>query len=306
MADLLTRAFDAQTAAAKNETELVSTELPTLRSEGERLKLEVENAQLRAQLAALAKPWWSKGAVVTTLTAIIAAVVPVTTAVQAHYEKARELALQDGKQAHEIRTSYLDRLDKPGARLRTLRFVLATTNDPSLIAWAQAETKEVQAEIDGIEKRIAKLDEEIAKLDDQRAGSSAAYRSTKTAKRELLREETFIRAPPPSSTNEPPPGTAPETAPLVASSAVTKLSGEIPTLRVGDGGNDASAEVIAQLCIDEQGRVTSVKVIKSLPEIADELLRALMAWRYKPYVNAQAQPSPACFAVRMHMQVRHS
>lgn len=47
-----------------------STELPTLRSEGERLKLERDNAQLRAELAALGKPWWRKGSVVTTLTAI--------------------------------------------------------------------------------------------------------------------------------------------------------------------------------------------------------------------------------------------
>lgn len=81
-----------------------STELPNLRSEGERLKLERDNAQLRTEFAQLGKPWWRKGSVVTTLTAIVAAVVPVTTAVQAHYQKERELALQESKQAHEIRT----------------------------------------------------------------------------------------------------------------------------------------------------------------------------------------------------------
>lgn len=56
-------------------------ELQSLRSEGERLKLERDNAQLRAELAVLDRPWWRKGSIVTTLTAIIAAVVPLTTAV---------------------------------------------------------------------------------------------------------------------------------------------------------------------------------------------------------------------------------
>ena len=53
-------------------------ELPSLRSEGEHLKLERDNAQLRAELAQLGNPWWRKGSIVTTLTALIAAVVPVT------------------------------------------------------------------------------------------------------------------------------------------------------------------------------------------------------------------------------------
>ncbi len=141
-----------------------STELPSLRSESERLRLERDNAQLRAELAALSKPWWRKASVVTTLAAIAAAILPVTTAVQAHYEKERELALQEGKQSHEIRTSYLDRLDKPGARLRTLRFVLATTTDPSLLQWAKTETQEVQAEINELDRRIAEIAEQLSTL----------------------------------------------------------------------------------------------------------------------------------------------
>jgi hypothetical protein len=135
-------------------------ELPSLRSEGERLKLERDNAQLRAELAQLGKPWWHKGSVVTTLTAIVAAVVPVTTAVQAHYQKERELVLQESKQAHEIRTSYLDRLDKPRARMRTLRFVLATTSDSALRSWAEEEKRQAQSELDEIDRKIAALEAE--------------------------------------------------------------------------------------------------------------------------------------------------
>ena len=102
-------------------------------------------------------PWWRNGTLVATLTAIIAAVLPVTTAVQEHYRTNRELALEESKQANEIRTGYLDRLDKPGARLRTLRFVLATTDDAALKAWAQAETLQVQGEIAAIQQQLDAL-----------------------------------------------------------------------------------------------------------------------------------------------------
>jgi hypothetical protein len=40
-----------------------------------------------------------------------------------------------------------------------------------------------------------------------------------------------------------------------------------------------------------------VKVLKAIPEIVDELQRALLGWRYKPYLNSAGQPSPACFAL---------
>jgi hypothetical protein len=194
-------AADGTTAGADGHAEL-----PSLRSEGERLKLERDNAQLRAELAQLDNPWWRKGSIVTTLTALIAAVVPVTTAVQAHYQKERELALQESKQAHEIRTSYLDRLDKPGAKLRTLRFVLATTNDPTLKAWAEEEKKEVKAELDEIDRKIAAidadaevarssekvLDEKIRTADEAvKAGQTGADRKAAQANLDLLRRQKY-------------------------------------------------------------------------------------------------------------------
>jgi hypothetical protein len=162
----------------------IGTELPNLRSEGERLKLERDNAQLRAEFAALTKPWWRKSWNVTTLTAIVAAVVPVTTAVEAHYGKERELALQESKQAHEIRTNYLDRLEKPGAKLRTLRFVLATTTDPVLKDWARDEAKVVQAEIGEMDRKISLLEQQIAELE----GSSTDAPDKKLTQEERLRE----------------------------------------------------------------------------------------------------------------------
>ena len=50
--------------------------------------------------------------------------------------------------------AYLDRYEVPGHRLQTLRFLIATTTDARLLAWAEAERKIVQAQLDKIEQEI--------------------------------------------------------------------------------------------------------------------------------------------------------
>ena len=97
----------------------------------------------------------------------------------------------------------------------------------------------------------------------------------------------------------------PKTTPVVAASAVTKLAGEIPTMKV-NGITDNYADVQSKLCLDDHGRVTSVKVLKALPEITDELQHTLLSWRYKPYVNSAGQPSPACFALSFRVVFKRS
>jgi serine/threonine-protein kinase len=82
--------------------------------------------------------------------------------------------------------------------------------------------------------------------------------------------------------------------PVVSATAVTKLSGEIPTMKV-NGITENYADVISKMCIDDRGRVTSVKVLKAIPEIIGELQQILMGWRYRPYLNSTGQPSAACF-----------
>ncbi|MBC7978904.1 MAG: PEGA domain-containing protein [Myxococcales bacterium] len=87
---------------------------------------------------------------------------------------------------------------------------------------------------------------------------------------------------------------------LIAQTAVTKISGSIPTLKVTS--NDDSADVIGKICIDESGHVTSVKaIVKSLPEISEEIQRSLMAWRYRPYTNPSGQSSAACFPYQLRV-----
>jgi outer membrane biosynthesis protein TonB len=61
-------------------------------------------------------------------------------------------------------------------------------------------------------------------------------------------------------------------------------------LRSSEGG-----DVTAKMCIDEGGKVTSVKILKGPPDIAADLQRALMTWRFKPYVNRDQKITPVCF-----------
>jgi hypothetical protein len=86
----------------------------------------------------------------------------------------------------------------------------------------------------------------------------------------------------------------PRTQPVVSASAVSKLSGEMPAFK---GVAGEFADVVVKLCIDEQGAVSSVKVVKAPTEIAGELQQGLQSWRYTPYVNAAGARSAACFAV---------
>ena len=85
--------------------------------------------------------------------------------------------------------------------------------------------------------------------------------------------------------------------PVVAASAVSKVSGEVPVLR----GSSGSGEVLAKMCIDESGKVTSVKIVKSPPEISADLQRALMGWRYAPYKNKDSKVSPVCFPLTLRV-----
>jgi hypothetical protein len=87
------------------------------------------------------------------------------------------------------------------------------------------------------------------------------------------------------------------TPPLVPASTVTKLSGEVPAIQSGTG----SADVYSKICIAIDGHVTSVKIIRPSAGIVAELQRALLEWRYKPYIDESGQPSPACFAVNFRI-----
>lgn len=126
------------------------------------------------------------------------------------------------------------------------------------------------------------------------------------AKVEPKVEPPKVETPPPPPPPPPKPDPIvvepkPKTTPVVAATAVTKVSGEIPALR--GGGGESSGDVLAKMCIDEQGKVSSVTIKKSPADIAIELQRALQSWRYKPYVKGD-KPSPVCFALQMRVVLK--
>ncbi|MFN0253703.1 MAG: serine/threonine protein kinase [Kofleriaceae bacterium] len=93
----------------------------------------------------------------------------------------------------------------------------------------------------------------------------------------------------------------PARTPVVAASAVTKISGELPAMRVNVGDD---AGVMAKLCIDETGKVSSVKLVKAPSYLTADLGRALTTWKYKPYTNRDSKLSPACFVVSLRLVVK--
>lgn len=144
----------------------MSTEGTQPEEDLDRLKKRKERAELKAQIAALTTPWWRKASLITVVTALVAAVLPVTKVIEEHYRNRRELALEEAKELNELRVDYLERYNVPGHRLRTLRFLIATTDDPRLRAWAEAEQAIVQAELDPIEHEIRVVTERIAQATD--------------------------------------------------------------------------------------------------------------------------------------------
>ncbi len=120
-------------------------------------------------------------------------------------------------------------------------------------------------------------------------------------KPEKATQPTITEKPPEKPPEKPlipdkPQPTKPARTPVVAASAVTKLSGEVPALRVNTGDADM---IMAKVCIDDSGRVTSVSS-KGSTEIVSELQRGLSSWRYKPFLR-DGKPSAVCFPLTIKL-----
>jgi serine/threonine protein kinase len=92
----------------------------------------------------------------------------------------------------------------------------------------------------------------------------------------------------------------PTRTPVVAATAVTKVSGDLPVLR-----GDHDGDVLVKMCIDESGAVTSVKVVKTSPDMPSDLVGSLQSWRYKPYIGKEAKVESVCFALSLRVVVKH-
>jgi hypothetical protein len=98
--------------------------------------------------ADIARPWWRDPKSVAVLTAILAAIAPLTTCVQNRIQSEKELALERAKQTHEIRQTYLKHvLENDRQTERVLKFLVKVEEDPHLRAWAEDELKHFQKRI---------------------------------------------------------------------------------------------------------------------------------------------------------------
>jgi hypothetical protein len=98
--------------------------------------------------ADIARPWWRDPKSVAILTAILAAIAPLTTCVQNRIQSEKELALERAKQTHEIRQTYLKHvLENDRQTERVLKFLVKVEEDPNLKAWAADELKNFQKRI---------------------------------------------------------------------------------------------------------------------------------------------------------------
>ena len=83
--------------------------------------------------------WWQNTAIVGLLVAIVAAVPPVTTGVQAYFNAKNQLDLERSKQTHEVRQKYLDRVLSDEQDQKVLQFLVAVEEDQKLKSWAQVD-----------------------------------------------------------------------------------------------------------------------------------------------------------------------
>ena len=119
-------------------------------------------------------PWWKTPTTITLLVAIIAAVPPLTTGVQAFFNTRNQLALEKSKQLHELRQRYLDRILSDVENQRVLEFLVAVEEDEKLKTWAAKQLKTTEDRIrskDDLYKEtiavVAKLANQTATIDPQ-------------------------------------------------------------------------------------------------------------------------------------------
>ena len=104
----------------------------------------------------------------------------------------------------------------------------------------------------------------------------------------------------------PPPRTAPAPRPkgplTIPASRTRRESGSVRPIRFPPG-EKPPREIVAKLCIDESGAVTSVTVLTPpvSPAVRNAVQRAMSQWRYRPVVEAGVKVT-ACFATGFPVQ----
>ena len=126
---------------------------------------EAEEKATRAR-----QPWWRSGLTVTTLAAMISAVVPLTAQIQSW----KDQALKEKEKNFEIRDKYLTTVIRdPRHEQRVLEFIVATADDSKIRVWADSQLKQAQEKVAVLDDRKRLYLETIrvvGKLADREAG----------------------------------------------------------------------------------------------------------------------------------------
>jgi serine/threonine protein kinase len=157
-------------------------------------------------------------------------------------------------------------------------------------------SNETKAEEEAAKQEAAKQEAAKQEAAKQEAAKQLAAKQEALAKEEAAKQEAAKQA----AAKQAELDAKPKTTPVVAATAVTKVSGEVPQLQ---GNGEGSGDVLAKMCIDESGRVTSATIKKSPPELASDLQRALMGWRYKPYMKGD-KASAVCFPLQFRVVLK--
>lgn len=138
------------------------------------LKLEERLSSLEASLAersltSKARPsWWRDAKTVTILGALLAAVIPLVTAIDGILKNRGEAQKALIEQQDKIRQTYLDRVLKPGIaedeQQRIFSLLLKLRNDPEFQEWAKEEHDRATAKISELIKEKLGLEEQNKKL----------------------------------------------------------------------------------------------------------------------------------------------
>lgn len=124
------------------------------------------------------REWWTNPAWVGLITALIASIAPVTTAIYTSITSNAQLRLEERKQIHEMRQEYLNRVLTDRQSERVLEFLVHVEDDTRLKAWAEAELKKTESKIKTQEVlyiETMQLVSRLASLDNSIDASSADY-----------------------------------------------------------------------------------------------------------------------------------
>jgi hypothetical protein len=130
---------------ASLQKDLALTEARGALAEAQGKLAEAENKVARAR-----QPWWRSGLTVTTLAAIVSAVVPLT----AQIHSWRDQAIKEKEKNFEIRDKYLTTVIRdPRHEQRVLEFIVATADDLKIRAWAEGQLRQASEKVAILEDR---------------------------------------------------------------------------------------------------------------------------------------------------------